>query len=92
MNMDRLKEIMNKPEKYGFNIKRNELYNPLPYKLVQVNGPVDDLADFAIGYGINYRILKLYNPWLRDNVLKNKDRKVYSIKIPEIGSIKVIEE
>ena len=87
-----IKEIMNNPEKYGFNIKRNELYNPLPYKLVQVNGPVDDLADFAIGYGINYRILKLYNPWLRDNVLKNKDRKVYSIKIPEIGSIKVIEE
>ena len=87
-----IKEIMNNPEKYGFNIKRNELYNPLPYKLVQVNGPVDDLADFAVGYGINYRILKLYNPWLRDNVLKNKDRKVYSIKIPEIGSIKVIEE
>jgi membrane-bound lytic murein transglycosylase D len=87
-----IKEIMNNPEKYGFDIKRNELYNPLPYKLVQVNGPVDDLADFAIGYGINYRILKLYNPWLRDNVLKNKDRKVYSIKIPEIGSIKVIEE
>jgi membrane-bound lytic murein transglycosylase D len=87
-----IKEIMNNPEKYGFDIKRNELYNPLPYKLVHVNGPVDDLADFAIGYGINYRILKLYNPWLRDNVLKNKDRKVYSIKIPEIGSIKVIEE
>ena len=87
-----IKEIMNNPEKYGFDIKRNELYNPLPYKLVQVNGPVDDLADFAIGYGINYRILKLYNPWLRDNVLKNKDRKVYSIKIPEIGSIKVIGE
>jgi membrane-bound lytic murein transglycosylase D len=87
-----IKEIMNNPEKYGFDIKQNELYSPLPYKLVQVNGPVDDLADFAVGYGINYRTLKLYNPWLRDNVLKNKDRKVYLIKIPELGSIKVIEE
>jgi membrane-bound lytic murein transglycosylase D len=87
-----IKEIMNNPERYGFDIRQDELYNPLPYKLVQVNGPVDDLADFAFGYGINYRILKLYNPWLRDNVLTNKDKKVYSIKIPEPGSIKVIEE
>lgn len=87
-----IKEIINHPEKYGFNIKQDDLYNKTPYKLVQVSGPVDDLADFAIGYGINYRILKLYNPWLRDNALKNKNGKVYSIKIPEEGSIKIIRE
>ena len=87
-----IKEIMNNPERYGFDIKQNELYNPLPYEIVQVSGPIDNLADFAIGYGINYRILKLYNPWLRDNVLKNENRKTYSIKIPEGGSIEIIKE
>lgn len=87
-----IKEVMNNQEKYGFEIKEEDLYKPMSYKTVRVNGPVDDLADFAIGYGINYKILKLYNPWLRDNVLKNKDRKIYSIKIPEPGSIEVIEE
>jgi membrane-bound lytic murein transglycosylase D len=87
-----IKEVMNHPEKYGFDIKQKDLYNPLPYKLVQVSGPVGDLADFAIGQGINYRILKLYNPWLRDNVLTNRGMKTYSIKIPEKGSIDIIEE
>ena len=87
-----IKEVINHPVKYGFDIKQDDLYNKMLYKLVQVSGPVDDLADFAIGYGINYRILKLYNPWLRDNALKNKNGKVYSIKIPEEGSIKIIRE
>ncbi len=83
---------MTHPKKYGFDIKQEDLYNELPYKLVQIYGPVDDLADFAFAHGINYKILKLYNPWLRDNTLKNKDGKVYSIKIPEEGSIKLIKE
>ena len=87
-----IKEIMTHPKKYGFDIKQEDLYNELPYKLVQIYGPVDDLADFAFAHGINYKILKLYNPWLRDNTLKNKDGKVYSMKIPEEGSIKLIKE
>ncbi len=87
-----IKEIMTHPPKYGFDIKEQDLYNQMPYKLVRISGPVDDLADFAFGYGINYKTLKLYNPWLRDNTLTNKERKVYSIKIPVEGSIKLIKE
>ena len=49
---------------------------------VKVNYPIKDLADFAKNHGINYKILKLFNPWLRDNFLKNKSRKTYFIKIP----------
>jgi peptidoglycan lytic transglycosylase D len=87
-----IKEIMTHPKKYGYDIKQEDLYNTMPYKLVQINGPVDDLADFAFAHGINYKTLKLYNPWLRDNTLKNVDAKTYSIKIPEVGSIKLIKE
>ena len=87
-----IKEIMNNPAKYGFDIKQNELYNDLPYTEVFISEPISNLADWAIERGINYKILKLYNPWLRDNTLKNRNNKTYSIKIPEMGSIEMIRE
>ncbi|HET8804805.1 MAG TPA: lytic transglycosylase domain-containing protein, partial [Aequorivita sp.] len=34
---------------------------------------------------INYKILKLHNPWLRDTFLKNATGKEYFIEIPEKG-------
>jgi membrane-bound lytic murein transglycosylase D len=87
-----LKEIMNNPAKYGFDIKEDQLYNELPYKEVVVAGSINNLADWAQEKGINYKILKLYNPWLRDITLKNKSKKNYMVKIPEMGSIEVIKE
>jgi hypothetical protein len=87
-----LKIIMNNPAKYGFEIKGQDLYNELPYKEVVVTGSISNLADWARERGINYKILKIYNPWLRDNNLKNRNNKSYTIKIPEQGSIKVINE
>jgi hypothetical protein len=87
-----LKEIMNNPEEYGFDIKEDDLYNELPYTEVEISGSIGNLADFAFEKGINYKILKLYNPWLRDTALKNLNNKTYSIKIPEMGSIEMIKE
>jgi len=87
-----LKEVMNNPAKYGFLINEDDLYNELPYEEVVVTGSIPNLADWAIDRGINYKILKLYNPWLRDNVLMNRSGKTYTIKIPEMGSIEVIKE
>src|SRR5690606_32441348 len=87
-----IKEIMENSTKYGFDIKEDELYNELPFEEVVVSYPITNLADWAIERGINYKILKLYNPWLRDNVLKNKSGKAYTIKVPEMGSIEIIRE
>ncbi len=87
-----IKEIMNNPGKYGFDIKESDLYNELPFEEVKVSSSIGNLADFAAEKGINYKILKLYNPWLRDTTLKNTNNKIYSIKIPEMGSIQMIKE
>lgn len=87
-----MKTIMLNPEEYGFDLKDSDLYPPLPAYEVSVSGPVNDLADYAISQGVNYKILKMYNPWLRDNVLINKEGKTYYIELPVKGSIKVIEE
>ena len=80
-----LKEIMNHPKKYGFNFNEDDLYQYIPVEKVKVDTVVKDFPDFAAKFGINYKTLKIHNPWLRDDHLKNASRKVYFIDIPEKG-------
>ena len=80
-----LKEIMKDPTKYGFVIDPNELYVNLPSKIVTVDTTITDLATFAKSQGINYKILKIHNPWLRDKKLLNLSRKKYNLEIPLSG-------
>lgn len=80
-----LKELMENPTKYGYAIPENEMYKTIPTKIVEVNTSVENLADFAIEQGINYKILKIHNPWLRDIQLENKSGKSYAIEIPIKG-------
>ncbi|RZJ68395.1 MAG: lytic transglycosylase domain-containing protein [Flavobacterium sp.] len=80
-----LKEIMKNPAKYNFTIVPAEMYAPIPVKTVEVIMPIDDLATFAKTQGINYKILKLHNPWLRDRKLSNPAGKKYVLEIPTSG-------
>lgn len=80
-----LKEIMLHPELYGFNVKKEDLYEMLPTRQVMVDSSISNLAEFALSQGINYKILKIHNPWLRDKKLDNKLKKVYIIEIPTSG-------
>lgn len=77
-----LKVIMKNPEKFGFNIPKQELYNLTQTRKIVIDSTVNDLADLAFSQGINYKILKIYNPWLRNSKLENKNNKKYSIEIP----------
>ncbi|SDH26772.1 lytic transglycosylase domain-containing protein [Winogradskyella thalassocola] len=80
-----LKEILSNPDKYGFNFNKSHLYKEVPTYKVQVDTAVADFAGFAKKFGINYKILKLHNPWLREPHLNNSSRKSYSIEIPKEG-------
>ncbi|WP_264522250.1 lytic transglycosylase domain-containing protein [Flavobacterium sp. N1994] len=80
-----LKEIMKQPAKYGFTIYPTDLYAPIPTKSVEVDSTITDLTNFAKSQGINYKILKIHNPWLRDKRLPNPTKKKYEIKIPLEG-------
>ena len=80
-----LKEIMKSPAKYGFIINPDELYVNLPVKKLEIDSSITDLADFAKKQGINYKILKIHNPWLRDKKLVNVSGKKYEIDIPLSG-------
>lgn len=86
-----LKYIMQNWEAYGFDIKDDELYQPFKTYNVVLDSSVSSFADYAASYGINYKTLKLFNPWLRDNYLSNPNKTVYTIKLPEKGSIELID-
>lgn len=77
-----LKEIMKNPQRYGFNYTNEQLYNSDAVKYMEVSNSIPDLATFALEQGINYKILRIYNPWIRDISLENKEGKTYIIKIP----------
>lgn len=80
-----LKEIMKNPMAYGFNIAPADLYENIPVKKIEVDSAIVDLALFAKTQGINYKILKLHNPWMRDKKLTNPNKKKYVIEIPTAG-------
>ena len=86
-----LKEILRTPERYGFYLSPDQLYKPLKSYNIKISDNIINIADFGVKYGINYKIIKLYNPWLRENSLVNKNHKIYSVKIPEKGSINIIK-
>jgi hypothetical protein len=78
-----IKEIMNNTEKYGFKYDTEDLYNLEATKIVKVDSAITDIALFAQNFGTNYKELKIHNPWLRENKLNNKTRKLYYIKLPQ---------
>ena len=80
-----LKEIMQNPSKYGFDMPKEVLYQSIPVKKIEVDSTINNLATFAKSQGINYKVLKIHNPWLRDKKLINKTGKKYELEIPISG-------
>ncbi len=79
-----IKEIMKNPRNYGFYIDDFHMYQPFPETYeVEVKTAVSSWAEFAEQYGISYRELKIFNPWLTDSKLTNSAKKTYYIKIPK---------
>ncbi|MBX2961451.1 MAG: lytic transglycosylase domain-containing protein [Cyclobacteriaceae bacterium] len=77
-----IKEIIENPAKYGFNVNPKHLYQQEQLRYVEVNETVPDLIRFSKQQGVNYKLLKRYNPWLRDDRLTVKRGKVYRIALP----------
>ncbi len=79
-----IKEIMQHPQDYDFVIQPEHLYADMPsYTTMSVNYNVPNWGDFAKKYGTNYRMLKLYNPWIMGVGLTNKLGKTYEVRIPQ---------
>lgn len=82
-----IKTVLDNPEAYGFQIRKEQLYSPLRYKTVTVDSTIDDLVAFAQEHGTTYKMLKVLNPWiLGDKLTVGVDRegkkKSYKIQVP----------
>jgi len=77
-----LKEILSNPSSYGFIFEKDDLYVLEPTKTIKVDTVITNIALFSKNLGVNYKIMKIHNPWLRENKLNNASRKMYEIKIP----------
>ena len=74
---------MQHPELFGFELKKKDLYNKIPTINIKVDSSITNLSDFAIIKGYNLKVLKLFNPWLRNESLKNTEKKTYVIQFPK---------
>jgi len=77
-----LKLILSDPQKYGFHFRADDLYPPISTRKVKVDSSITSMVRFASHFNINYKMLKYFNPWLRETQLANKEGKVYEISIP----------
>lgn len=80
-----LKAIISEPARYGFAVSKEDLYPPFEADEISINYPIKDLAQFAFQHGTNYKMIKIMNPWIRDNFITNASHKTYKIKIPKKG-------
>jgi hypothetical protein len=80
-----VKEILSNPEKYGFHFRPKDLYQPYIFETIIVDYPINSLVDFSLENGINYKILKELNPWLRQSYLRNQKGNTYQVKIASKG-------
>jgi len=77
-----LKAIVGSPKQYGFYLKSADLYDQVPTFVDPVDSSINNLADYAIAKGINYRVLKMLNPWLLSERLPNLEHHIYAISLP----------
>ncbi len=78
-----LKQVLNHPKDYGFHLRKEDLYIPYTTHEISVDSTISDLSEFAKLYELNYKELKIYNPWMRQAFLPDKSRRKYRIKIPK---------
>ncbi|MBL7690790.1 MAG: lytic transglycosylase domain-containing protein [Flavipsychrobacter sp.] len=77
-----LKHLLSNAKKYGMMIEEGDEYKPLKARTVMVDKSITNLTEFAVANGTSYKMLKIYNPWLRDRKLTVKPGKTYEIQLP----------
>ena len=78
-----MKEIISKPNAYGFILSKKDYSQSMQTKIITINSPVENLSDFALSQNIDFEILKRFNPWLLSNSLTIMENKKYIIELPK---------
>jgi len=78
-----IKTILQNPKQFGFIVGKHSLYTNIPSVKLQVDTTINDLEAFAVKQGYSYKVLKIFNPWLRTDHLLNKYKNTYTIVFPK---------
>lgn len=76
-----MKIIMENPTAYGFNIPKKQCYPAIKTRKYIIKKTIENLSDWAISKGANFKILRKLNPWLRTTKLTIKN-KSYTLLLP----------
>jgi len=77
-----LKHIHTHPQAFGLILDEPEAFKPLKSRVVEVDKTIENLTEFAKANGSSYKMLKIYNPWLRAHKLTVKKGKTYQVEFP----------
>lgn len=80
-----IKEIMENPKKYGFNLEQRSLYQPYETEVIVVDSAINDVAAWAVEKGTNYKVLKKLNPWILGNSLPSYAGSKFEVLLPNKG-------
>ena len=78
-----VKEVLSKPETYGFQLTENDVYHPHEVRKVVITSSIENLSEFALNNGSNYRELKELNPWLIKESFVATPGKIYTVYFPK---------
>jgi membrane-bound lytic murein transglycosylase D len=79
------KLIAENPDEFGFHLEEADYYPVIATHELKVDTAIANIAVFASSNATNYKIIKQFNPWLRQNFLPDRPQKVYLIEIPNEG-------
>jgi len=83
------KTIYESPEKYGFHIRNHNFQENIETYSINVSESIEDLAKYALDLGVNYKIIKNFNPWILKNNLTINNGKLYKLTIPTKNNIHI---
>ena len=78
-----VKEVLSKPETYGFQLTENDVYHPHEVRKVVITSSIENLSEFALNNGSNYRELKELNPWLIKESFVATPGTIYRVYFPK---------
>lgn len=77
------KTLLSDPNHFGIRKKNMKRTSKIPMKIYQVDSTLTDIRFLAKKMGCSKAMVKLFNPWLLGESLKNEAKRTYKFRIPK---------
>lgn len=77
-----VKHIMESPEKFGFVLSEDQLYDKYECKSIKVDYKINNLSEWAVEQGTSLKVIRKLNPWILKDELFSNEQNSFKILIP----------